>query len=133
MSARDDALRLTADLPADATWDDVARAVQWRSDRAAGRPMVLRELQVPYGSGMQPERAKEEEAVGNDYDVVIERDAEGWFVGSVPALRGCHTQARTVEQLLERVREAVALSLEGSGGRPGDTGFVGVRRVSVAG
>lgn len=71
--------------------------------------------------------------MGNDYDVVIERDAEGWYVGSVPALRGCHTQGRTVEQLLERVREGIALCLEVTDGRAGDTGFVGVRRVSVAG
>ena len=27
-----------------------------------------------------------------EFDVIIERDADGWYVATVPALRGCHTQ-----------------------------------------
>lgn len=46
------------------------------------------------------------------FDVLVERDEDGWLVASVPGLRGCHTQARTVEELVERVREAVELCLE---------------------
>lgn len=68
-----------------------------------------------------------------DFDVIVEQDQEGWYVGSVPALAGCHTQARSVGQLLERVREAAELCLEASGGRPAsDTGFVGMHRVTVS-
>ena len=68
----------------------------------------------------------------HDYDVIIERDADGLFVASVPALRGCHTQAASVDLALERAREAIELCLEVAGGRPAGTGYVGVRRVSVA-
>jgi hypothetical protein len=39
------------------------------------------------------------------FDVIVERDEEGWLVASVPGLHGCHTQARTLEHVMERVRE----------------------------
>jgi predicted RNase H-like HicB family nuclease len=45
------------------------------------------------------------------FGVVIERDEEGFFVASVPELRGCHTQARTLDVLVERIREAIELCL----------------------
>jgi predicted RNase H-like HicB family nuclease len=46
------------------------------------------------------------------FNVVIERDAEGYFVGSVPSLRGCHSQAKSLDELMERMQEAIALCLE---------------------
>lgn len=46
------------------------------------------------------------------FSVIIERDAEGYFVASVPALRGCHTQAKSLDELMARVREAVELCFE---------------------
>ncbi len=50
-----------------------------------------------------------------EFNVLIERDAEGYYVAMVPALRGCHTQARSLDKLMDRVREAIALSLEVQG------------------
>jgi predicted RNase H-like HicB family nuclease len=50
--------------------------------------------------------------MSRDFKVVIKRDAGGFYVASVPALPGCHTQARTLAQLMPRVREAIALCLE---------------------
>ena len=47
-----------------------------------------------------------------EFNVVIERDTEGYYVGSVPALPGCHTQAKSLDQLMERVTEAIELYLE---------------------
>jgi len=46
------------------------------------------------------------------FDVVIERDQDGLYVGSVPQLPGCHTQGRSLDELMERMREAVELCLE---------------------
>lgn len=64
------------------------------------------------------------------FSVIIERDAEGWYVGSVPELRGCHSQAKSLDQLLDRVREAIALCLEAKDpGSPAE--FVGVQRIAV--
>ena len=66
-----------------------------------------------------------------EFSVVIERDEEGHFVASVPALPGCHTQARSLDELMERVREAIALCLEVEAEEAGSLEFVGVQRVSV--
>ena len=46
------------------------------------------------------------------FDVVIERDEDGYYVGSVPQLPGCHTQARSLPTLMKRLKEAVELCLE---------------------
>ena len=46
------------------------------------------------------------------YTIVIEKNEEGWFVGHAPALPGCHTQARSIDQLMERMEEAVTLWLD---------------------
>jgi len=47
-----------------------------------------------------------------EFSVVIEKDEDGYFVASVPALRGCHTQARSIDTLMKRIREAIELCLE---------------------
>jgi predicted RNase H-like HicB family nuclease len=50
--------------------------------------------------------------VRQGFDVTIERDEGGYYVASVPRLPGCHTQARSLPTLMERVQEAVELCLE---------------------
>jgi predicted RNase H-like HicB family nuclease len=67
-----------------------------------------------------------------EFDVVIERDSEGYYVASVPALRGCHTQAKSLDDLMERVREAIELCLEVEGDEVEPLDFVGVQRITVA-
>ncbi len=66
-----------------------------------------------------------------EFDVVIERDSEGYYIATVPALRGCHTQARSLDQLMERVREAIELCVEVEGDAAEPLSFVGVQRVAV--
>jgi len=65
------------------------------------------------------------------FDVVVERDSEGYFVASVPALPGCHTQARSLDDLMARVREAIELCLEVQGQSIENLDFVGVQRVTI--
>jgi len=66
-----------------------------------------------------------------EFSVVIEKDEDGYFVASVPALRGCHTQAKSLDVLMKRVKEAIELCLEVED--PVATEFVGVQRVAVTG
>ncbi len=67
-----------------------------------------------------------------DFDVVVERDADGFYVASVPALAGCHTQARSLDELMERIKEAIQLCLEVQGEPSNEVNFVGVQRVRVS-
>ncbi len=64
-----------------------------------------------------------------EFSVVIERDEDGYFVASVPALRGCHTQAKSLDVLMKRIKEAIELRLEVE--EPVSIEFVGVQRVAV--
>ena len=64
-----------------------------------------------------------------EFNVVIEKDADGYFVASVPALRGCHTQAKSLDVLMKRIKEAIELCLEVED--PVSNQFVGVQRVAV--
>jgi len=66
------------------------------------------------------------------FDVVIERDSEGYFVASVPQMPGCHTQARSLDQVSDRIREAIALCLEIEGAPEQELEFVGIQRVTIA-
>ena len=50
--------------------------------------------------------------MSTEYTIVIEKDEDGYYVGSVPGLPGCHTQGKSIDQLLERMQEAIALWLE---------------------
>ena len=69
--------------------------------------------------------------MAREFSVIIERDAEGYYVASVPALRGCHTQARSLDELMVRVREAVELCLEIQGKDVEALDFVGVQKITV--
>jgi predicted RNase H-like HicB family nuclease len=64
-----------------------------------------------------------------EFNVVIEKDDDGYFVASVPALRGCHTQAKSLDVLMKRIKEAIELCLEVE--EPVSNQFIGVQRVAV--
>lgn len=46
------------------------------------------------------------------FKVLIERDEDGIYVASVPELPGCYTQGKTLEEVRERIKEAIELVLE---------------------
>lgn len=71
-------------------------------------------------------------SLARHFDVVIERDAEGHCVASVPQIHGCHTQARSLDEVTERICEAITLCLEVEGAPQGELEFVGIQRVTVA-
>ena len=69
--------------------------------------------------------------MSREFNVIIERDSEGYFVASVPSLPGCHTQAKSLDEVMERIREAIKLCLEVEEDTDEPLDFVGVQRVSV--
>ena len=73
--------------------------------------------------------------MSTEYTIVIEKDEDGYYVGSVPGLPGCHTQGKSIDQLLERMQEAIALwlevEIEESEEAPSPLELVGIQRISV--
>ena len=65
-----------------------------------------------------------------NFTVIVERDEDGYLVGSVPALKGCHTQGKTMDELLANVKEAIELCLEVEKELPKEE-FVGIQQVKV--
>lgn len=66
-----------------------------------------------------------------EFNVIIEKDEEGWFVASVPEIPGCYTQGKTIQQVLERVKEAMAVCLEADGEDIKPMKFIGIQRVEM--
>jgi predicted RNase H-like HicB family nuclease len=75
--------------------------------------------------------SSEGRAVQREFNIIIERDSEGYYVATVPGLRGCHTQAKSLDTLIQRVREAIDLCLETEQELPELSQFVGVQRIMV--
>lgn len=49
----------------------------------------------------------------NTYNIIVEQGEDGYLISTVIELPGCHTQAKTLEELNERTKEAIELYLEG--------------------
>jgi predicted RNase H-like HicB family nuclease len=67
-----------------------------------------------------------------EFSVIIEQDSEGNYVATAPALRGCHTQAKSLDEVMVRIREAIELCLEIQGEDVEELDFVGVQKVVLA-
>jgi len=67
----------------------------------------------------------------NQFLVLIERDEDGVLVATVPALKGCHTQAKSLPALMKRINEAIQLCLEVERPRPMHLEFVGLQEVEI--
>ncbi len=69
--------------------------------------------------------------MAREFNVIIEKDEEGFYVASVPELHGCHTQAKSLDVLMKRIKEAIALCLEVEDHNNIPLEFVGVQRIMV--
>jgi len=67
-----------------------------------------------------------------EFNVVVERDRDGYYVASIPGLKGCHTQAKSLDDLMERIREAAELCLTVQGQDIEDLEFNGMQRLTLA-
>lgn len=67
------------------------------------------------------------------FNVIIEKDEDGYFVAEVPELKGCHTQAKSLDNLMARIREAIELcqEVEENEFEKSNLEFVGIQRIAV--
>jgi predicted RNase H-like HicB family nuclease len=67
-----------------------------------------------------------------NFTVLIEQDESGSYVATVPSLKSCYTQAGTVPEVLEKIREAISLCLEVEKDFQVYSKFVGVQQIEIA-
>jgi predicted RNase H-like HicB family nuclease len=65
-----------------------------------------------------------------EFYVVIERDEDGMYVGEVPQLKACYSQGETIDELMQNIREVIAMCLEELE-EESTTEFIGIQRVVV--
>lgn len=46
------------------------------------------------------------------FTVVVERDEEGLYVASCPALQGCYTQGKTYKEAMKNIKDVIKLHIE---------------------
>jgi len=64
-----------------------------------------------------------------EFYVIIEKDEDDFFVGEVPALKGCYAQGRTIEELMLNMRDVIEMCLEEEPAVQNE--FIGVQKVSI--
>ena len=68
-----------------------------------------------------------------EFNIVIEQDEDGYYIGSVPELPGCHTQAKSLDELNKRIIETIELYLEIDKDWINKTiNFIGFQKVEVS-
>ncbi len=65
----------------------------------------------------------------HSFTVLIEQDEDGFYVATVPALKSCYTQARSLDELYPRIKEVIELCLEEE--KPAFMKFVGLQQLEV--
>jgi predicted RNase H-like HicB family nuclease len=70
--------------------------------------------------------------MSQEFSVIVEKDSDGYYVASVPSLPGCHTQAKSLDKLIERIQEAIELCIEfDSSLNDTPLEFIGIQKVTV--
>lgn len=66
-----------------------------------------------------------------NYTVLIEQDEDGIYLAKVSDIPGCYTQGKTIEEVMNRIKEAIEVCLEADKKNYQPLKFVGVQRVEV--
>ncbi|MBS3092310.1 type II toxin-antitoxin system HicB family antitoxin [Candidatus Pacearchaeota archaeon] len=66
-----------------------------------------------------------------NFNVIIEKGEDGYLISEVVELPGCHTQARTMDELLRRTKEAIILYLKENTSEDIETSFIGTQKIEV--
>jgi len=67
--------------------------------------------------------------MAKEFNVIIEEGEDGYLISEVVELPGCHTQAKTLDNLMERTKEAISLCLEEES--PNKEKFLGLQKIMM--
>ena len=66
-----------------------------------------------------------------DFNVLIEQDEDGVYIAKVPEIQDCYTQGKSIGEVLERIKEAIEVCLEGDQENISPLKFIGIQKVNV--
>lgn len=66
-----------------------------------------------------------------EYNIIIEKDSKGYYLGYVPELKGCHSQAKSIDVLIHRMEEVIELCEEVYGISDRQTQFIGIQKMVI--
>ncbi len=66
-----------------------------------------------------------------DFTIIIEQDEDGVYVAKVPEIDGCYTQGKTLNEVLERIKEAIELCLEADNEEVNPLKFIGIQKIQI--
>ena len=66
-----------------------------------------------------------------EFNIVIEKGEDGYLISEVVELPGCHTQAKSMDELLKRTKEAISLYLKVAGREEINEKFIGIQKLEV--
>lgn len=65
------------------------------------------------------------------FNVIIEKGEDGYLISDVVELPGCHTQARTLDELIKRTKEAISLYLSVNKNETPLIKFLGLQQIEI--
>jgi len=65
------------------------------------------------------------------FNLIIEKDEDDWYISEVVELPGCHTQAKSMDKLIERTKEAVQAYLGNGEKHKIEEKFIGIQQIEV--
>jgi len=66
-----------------------------------------------------------------NFNLIIEKGEDGYLISEVVELPGCHTQAKDMNELIKRTKEAILLCLKEQGIAETNTSFIGIQKIEV--
>ena len=66
-----------------------------------------------------------------EFNIIIEKGKDGYLISEVVELPGCHTQAKSMDELLKRTKEVISLCLKEHGDAEVEDNFVGIQKIEV--
>jgi len=65
------------------------------------------------------------------FNIIVEQGLDGYYISSVIELPGCHTQAKTYDELFVRTKEVIELYLDEKKGFKPVNKFVSLQQISI--